>query len=174
MRKKELLIQTDIESRIFLIRGQRVMIDNDLAALYGVITKYLNQQVNRNIGRFPERFMFRLSVRERDELVAICNRFTGLKHSTVMPRAFTEHGVAMLAGVLNSEIAVKISVSIIEAFIKLKEMFSAHKELAEKLQALERKIEGHDEDIRAMFDAIRELMPKPEDKTKPPIGFRPG
>ena len=117
--------------------------------------------------------MFRLNVKEKDELVANCNRFSSLKHSVVMPRAFTEHGVSMLASVLKSEIAVKISVSIIETFIKLKEMFSAHKELAEKLLALERKIENHDEDIRALFDAIRELMPKPDDRTKPPIGFNP-
>jgi hypothetical protein len=173
MSKKEIVSHKDIESRIFLIRGQRVMLDNDLAALYGVKTKYINQQVNRNIGRFPERFMFRLTTDERDELVANCNRFSGLKHSVVMPRAFTEHGVSMLASVLKSEIAVKISVSIIETFIKLKEMFSAHKELAEKLLALERKIENHDEDIRALFDAIRELMPKPDARTKPPIGFKP-
>jgi len=117
--------------------------------------------------------MFRLTANEKNELVAICNRFTSLKHSGVTPRAFTEHGVAMLASVLKSEIAVKISVSIIETFIKLKEMFSAHRELAEKLLALERKIENHDEDIRALFDAIRELMPKPDDQAKPPIGFKP-
>ena len=173
MRRKDIASSMDIESRIFLIRGQRVMIDNDLAALYGVKTKYLNQQVSRNIGRFPERFMFRLNANEKDELVAICNRLSNLKHSEIPPRAFTEHGVSMLASVLRSEIAVKISVSIIETFIKLKEMFTAHKELAEKLLALERKIENHDEDIRALFDAIRELMPKPDDKVKPPIGFRP-
>lgn len=86
------------------------MLDTNLAALYGVKTKYINQQVNRNIGRFPERFMFRLSVSEKDELVANCNRFSSLKHSVVMPRAFTEHGVSMLASVLKSEIAIKISV----------------------------------------------------------------
>ena len=88
-----------IASRIFEIRGKRVMIDRDLAALYGVKTKYLNQQVRRNIKRFPQEFMLGLTVEERDELVAICNRFRTMKHSSVMPLAFTEHGVAMLASV---------------------------------------------------------------------------
>lgn len=173
MSNKEIVGRQDIESRIFLIRGRRVMLDTDLAVLYGVETKYINQQVNRNCERFPETFMFRLSPGERDELVAICNRFKNLKHSSVMPRAFTEHGVSMLASVLKSKIAVKISIGIIETFIKLKEMFSAHRELAGKLRDLERKIEHHDTEIKALFDAIRELMPKIDDTHKPPIGFKP-
>ena len=94
---KELIPQERIERRIFLIRGHRVMMDRDLAELYGVKTKYLNQQVRRNIKRFPQEFMFPLTEEERDELVAICNRFKTLKHSSFLPNAFTEHGVAMLA-----------------------------------------------------------------------------
>ncbi|HAN05809.1 MAG TPA: hypothetical protein DCW72_02715 [Elusimicrobia bacterium] len=173
MPKKEIAGQVEIEDRIFLMRGRRVMLDADLAVLYGVKTKYLNQQVNRNSGRFPGAFMFRLTLRERDELVANCNRLSGLKHSSTMPRAFTEHGVAMLASVLRSAIAVKISVSIIETFIRLKEMFSAHKELAEKLRALEQRIASHDAEIGTLFDAIRSLMPKEDDATSHQIGFRP-
>lgn len=114
---KELIPQERIEQRIFLIRGHRVMIDRDLAELYGVKTKYLNQQVRRNIKRFPQEFMLPLTEEERDELVAICNRFRTMKHSSTLPYAFTEHGVAMLASVLKSERAIKISIIIIKTFV---------------------------------------------------------
>lgn len=173
MADKMIIAGRDIERRIFLVRGQRVMIDHDLAILYGVKTKYLNQQVDRNKERFPEKFMFRLESWERDELVAICNRFAKLKHSSSMPRAFTEHGVSMLASVLRGDIAVKISITIIETFIRLKEVFSASKELGDKLRELELKVEGHDRHIRALFEAIRALMPAPEDASVRKIGFRP-
>jgi len=136
----------------------------DLAELYGVETKNLNRQVKRNIGRFPEEFMFRLSVAEKNELVTNWHRFAPLKHSTVLPYVFTEHGVAMLASVLNSERAVKISVLIIRVFIRLKGILSTHKELAQKLTELERKVEGHDSEIKAIFDTIRRLMMPPESK----------
>ena len=104
---KGLIPQERIEQRIFIIRGEKVMMDRDLAELYGVKTKYLNQQVRRNIKRFPQEFMFLLTKEERNELVAICNRFQTMKHSSVLPYAFTEHGVAMLASVLRSERAIK-------------------------------------------------------------------
>src|SRR3989304_3782451 len=119
---KDLIPQQTIEQRIFLIRNQKVMIDRDIAELYGVETKNLNRQVKRNIQRFPEEFMFQLTVEERNQLVTICHRFKTMKHSSSLPYVFTEHGVAMLASVLKSDRAVKISINIIKAFVKLREM----------------------------------------------------
>jgi len=167
----EIIPREIIEQGIFLVRQQKVMIDRDLAELYGVETKYLNRQVKRNIQRFPEEFMFRLSAEERDQLVTICHRFKTMKHSSTLPHAFTEHGVAMLASVLKSERAVKISINIIKAFVKLREILSTHKELANKFNGLERKIEKHDDEIRMIFDAIRALMAEPQ-KSKKNIGFK--
>jgi phage regulator Rha-like protein len=169
----ELILQKVVEQRIFLIRGKKVMIDRDLADLYGVETKYLNRQVRRNKERFPEEFMFQLTSQEKIELVTNWHRFQSLKHSTTLPYAFTEHGVSMLASVLNSKTAVKISITIIKAFVRLREILSSHKELAYKLKELEHKIEKHDEDIQAIFEAIRKLMAPPAVKPKPQIGFRP-
>ena len=168
--KRLIITQGLIENNIFLIRGQKIMIDRDLAKLYGVETKYLNRQVKRNIGRFPGEFMFQLNPEEKNELVTKCHRFETMKHSSVLPYAFTEHGVAMLASVLKSETAVKISIQIIKVFIKLKQILSTHKELAYKLAELERKIEKHDTQIQAIFKAIRQLMSVPE-KPKRRIGF---
>ncbi len=167
----EIIPQEIVEQRIFLIRKQRVMIDRDLAELYDVETKYLNRQVKRNIGRFPAEFMFQLTPDEKKELVTICHRFKTMKHSSAMPYAFTEHGVAMLASVLKSERAVKISINIIKTFVKLREILSTHKELAHKLKKLERKFENHDEEIHVIFEAIRQLMEPPETK-KRKIGFK--
>jgi len=162
-----------VEQRIFLIRRQKVMVDRDLAELYGVKTKYLNRQVKRNKQRFPKEFMFQLSKEEKDELVTNWHRFKSMKHSSALPHVFTEHGVAMLASVLNSDIAVKISVTIIKAFVKLREVLSTHKELAYKFSELERKIEKHDSEIQAIFDAMRKLMAPSPIKPKPQIGFKP-
>jgi phage regulator Rha-like protein len=159
-----------IEQKIFIIRGQKVMIDRDLAGLFGVETKYLNRQVRRNKARFPNEFAFSLTPAEKDELVTICHRFASMKHSSSMPYAFTEHGVGMLATVLNSEQAIRMSIAIIKTFVKLREMLSANKELALKLGELENRIEKHDEDIAAIFEAIRELMTPPA-KPKREIGF---
>ncbi len=167
---KDLIPQETIEQRIFLIRNQKVMIDRDLSELYGVETKHLNRQVKRNIRRFPEEFMFQLTIEERNQLVTICHRFKTMKHSISLPYAFTEHGVAMLASVLKSDRAVKISIIIIKAFVKLREMISTHKEFVHKFAELERKIERHDEEIKIIFDAIRQLMTTPEPKKKK-IGF---
>ena len=169
---KDLIPQETIEQRIFLIRKQKVMVDRDLAELYGVETKHLNRQVKRNIQRFPDEFMLQLTIEERNQLVTICHRFKTMKHSSSLPYVFTEHGVAMLASVLKSDRAVKISINIIKAFVKLREMLSTHKELAHKLAQLERKIEKHDDEIKLIFDAIRQLMTRPEPKSKR-IGFLP-
>jgi hypothetical protein len=161
-----------IEQRILLIRGQRVMLDADLAGLYGTTTKRLNEQVKRNRGRFPEDFMFQLTKKEKAEVVANCDHLAKLKFSPVLPNAFTEHGAIMAASVLNTEKAIQISVYVVRAFVKLREMLSTHKELAHKLAALERKLQNHDESIRSLVVAIRQLMRPPEPETpKKRIGF---
>jgi phage regulator Rha-like protein len=171
MKNIDLVQQEIIEQRIFLMRGHKIMVDRDLAELYGVETKNLNRQVKRNIERFPEEFMFQLNKSERDELVTNWHRFKTMKHSVTLPYAFTEHGVAMLASVLNSKRAVKISISIIKTFVRLRQIISTHKELAQKLAELERKTEKHDEALHSIFEAIRELMSPPLEKSKKQIGF---
>lgn len=161
-----------IEQRILLIRGQRVMLDADLAGLYGTSTKRLNEQVKRNRGRFPEDFMFQLTKKEKAEVVAICDHLAKLKFSPVLPNAFTEHGAIMVASVLNTKRAIQVSVFVVRAFVKLREMLSAHKELAHKLAELERKLQNHDESIRSLVVAIRQLMAPPEpEPPKKRIGF---
>jgi phage regulator Rha-like protein len=170
---KNLIPQEVIEQKIFMIRGHKVMIDRDLAELYGVETKYLNRQVRRNIERFPEEFMFQLTKEEKGELVTNWHRLAMMKHSSSLPYVFTEHGVAMLASVLNSDRAIKISILIIKAFVKLREILATHKELAHKLSELEKRIEKHDTEIQAIFDAIRQLMEPPTVKEKRIIGFCP-
>ncbi|MFH1004930.1 MAG: ORF6N domain-containing protein [Bacteroidota bacterium] len=173
----ELIPVETIEQRIFLIRGQKIMIDRDIAELYGVETKHLNRQVKRNIERFPNEFMFQLTEKEKNELVANWHRFNPLKHSTNLPHAFTEHGVAMLASVLNSARAVKMSIHIIKVFIKLKEIISTYKELADKMEKLENKLEGRlnkqDKEIKILFEAIRQLM-QPPNQPRNSIGFKIG
>ncbi|MDD2679616.1 MAG: ORF6N domain-containing protein [Candidatus Omnitrophica bacterium] len=163
---KELMPQETIAKKIFIIRGQKVMLDSDLAELFGVQTKQLNRQVKRNIQRFPEEFMFRLTKGEKDELVPIWHQFETMKHSYALPYAFTEHGVAMLASVLNSQRAIKMSIIIVKTFVKLREMMSAHKELLYKLNDLERKIQNHDKEISDIFSAIRQLMGIPSVRKK--------
>ncbi len=150
------------------------MLDRDLAQLYGVGTKRLNEQVRRNKERFPEDFMFRLTAVEKAEVVAICDHLKTLKFSYQLPYVFTEQGVAMLSSVLNSERAIRVNIQIMRAFVKLKELLLTHKDLAIKLEALERKYVNHDEKIKAIFEAIKQLLrPKPV-KEKRIIGFRPG
>ena len=150
-----------LERRILLIRGQKVMLDADLAQLYGVPTKRLNEQVKRNQGRFPADFMFRLTARERKQVVANCDHLQRLKFSSVLPYAFTEHGAVMLASVLNTPKAIEMSVFVVRAFVRLRRLLSSHRELALRLMELERKIQGHDQQIRSIFDAIRQLMVPP-------------
>ena len=161
-----------IEQRILLIRGQKVILDADLAVLYGTTTKRLNEQVKRNQGRFPEDFMFQLTKKEKAEVVAICDHLAKLKFSPVLPNAFTEHGAIMVASVLNTKRAIQVSVFVVRAFVKLREMLSTHKELAHKLAELERKLQNHDESIRSLVVAIRQLMTpsEPQPPTKR-IGF---
>jgi hypothetical protein len=152
-----------IERRIYLIRGQKVMLDSDLAGLYQVPTKALNQAVKRNLSRFPADFMFQLTTRElenwRSQIVTTNPAAKmGLRRP---PYAFTEHGVAMLSSVLNSERAVQVNIVIMRAFIKLREMLATHKDLARKLDELEKKYQAHDVQIKAVFEAIRKLIEQP-------------
>lgn len=160
-----------IEGKILLIRGQKIMLDRDLAQLYGVETRVLNQAVRRNIDRFPADFMFSLT---REEIMRISQIVTSSGHSrsetlkfskSVM--AFTEHGVAMLSSVLNSQRAVQVNIQIMRTFAKLREIISQHKDLAKRLDELEKK---YDTQFKVVFDAIRQLMTPPETKRKR-IGF---
>ena len=132
-----------IESRIVNLRNLRVMIDADLATLYGVTTKRLNEQVKRNADRFPGDFMFKLTAAEKAEVVANCDHLAKLKFSKVLPYAFTEHGVAMLSAVLNSQRAVEMSILIVRAFVKLREVLASHKDLARKIEKLEATQKDH-------------------------------
>lgn len=161
-----------IEQAILVIRGQRVMLDSDLAKLYGVSTKALNQAVKRNADRFPKDFMFRLTQQEKSEVVTNCDHLSKLKFSPTMPFAFTEHGAIMVANVLTSERAVEVSIYVVRAFVKLREMLGTHKSLAQKLAELERQVESHDSHIRSLFEAIRQLMEPPTQKSRR-IGFNP-
>lgn len=161
-----------IESRILLVRGRKVILDSDLAELYGVTTKRLNEQVKRNRDRFPSDFMLRLNSEEMKALrsqFATSNRERGGRR--YLPNAFTEHGAIMAATVLNTSRAVEVSVYVVRAFIRLREILATHKELARKLAQLEERIEEHDEEIVAIFEAIRELMAPPEKPAKR-IGFQ--
>ena len=167
----KLIPEEVIERKIFMIRGHKVMLDRDLAELYGVTTAQLTRQVRRNIDRFPGDFMFKLTKGELADL--ICQFGTSSWGGTrKLPYAFTEQGVAMLSGILRSKRAVYVNIAIMRAFVKLKQILSMNKELAHKLGELERKIEKHDVDIQAIFEAIRQLMAPPPIKPKSLIGFK--
>jgi hypothetical protein len=154
---------------IVLVRGQRVLLDRELAVLYGVETRVLNQAVRRNIARFPPDFRLVLSREEIRDISQIVISST-IKHARSVS-AFTEQGVAMLSSVLKSERAIAVNIAIMRAFVRLRETLAPHRELAAKLAELERKIAGHDENIRTLFEAIRQLMAPPE-RAKRSIGFR--
>ncbi|MDD5085507.1 MAG: ORF6N domain-containing protein [Candidatus Omnitrophica bacterium] len=167
---RALVPQEIIEKKILMIRGHKVMLDSDLAELYGVETKYLTRQVRRNIVRFPEGFMLLLTRQEVRYLRCHFGTSKGRGGRRYRPYAFTEQGVAMLSAVLNSEKAIQVSIAIMKVFVRLREILSNHKELAYKLEELERRIEKHDEDIQSIFEAIRQLMVPPV-KPKRHIGF---
>lgn len=161
-----------IEQLIFIVRRQKVMLDRDLAKLYGVATKTLKQAVSRNIERFPSDFMFILTYQEfaslRSQIVTSSSK--GWGGARYKPMVFTEQGVAMLSSVLRGKRAVHVNIEIMRTFVRLREMLFAHKELARKLADLEDRIERHDEDIKLVFEAIRELMTPPAKPSKK-IGF---
>jgi len=156
-----------IENAILFIRSEKVILDSDLARLYGVTTKRLNEQAKRNRERFPEDFMFKLTSGEKAEVVANCDHLKKLKFSPVLPFAFTEHGAIMAANVLSSKGAVQASVQVVRAFIRLRQMLASNAELAHKLSEIERK---YDAQFKVVFDAIRQLMTPPEPQRKQ-IGF---
>jgi len=162
-----------IDRAILVIRGKKVMLDADLAELYGVTTKRLNEQVKRNLDRFPGEFMFRLTAQEKAEVVAKRDHLQRLKFSPTLPNAFTEYGTLMLANVLNSPVAVQASIQIIRVFIRMREALASDRSLRHRLKALEKKYDLHDAQIKEIFDAIRALMEPPPGVAKRRIGFRP-
>jgi ORF6N domain len=163
---------TRIESLIYTIRGLRVMLDSDLAKIYGVSTMRLNEQFKRNSSRFPSDFSFQLTQREFADLIsqiAISKKGRGGRRK--LPWVFTEHGALMLASVLNSPIAVEASVRVVRAFVLMREQLTANKELAQKLGELESRVSGHDEAIQNLFEAIRQLVEPPLPENRKQIGF---
>lgn len=157
-----------IQSHILFIRDKNVMLDRDLAQLYGVKTKRLNEQVRRNIKRFPADFMFQLSTSEKDWAMANFDHLEALKYSSTNPFAFTEHGAVMLASVLSTDISIATSIAVVRAFVELRSFALNHKELAEKLDLLE---ERYDENFNVVFDALKKLFKNPE-PTRRQIGFK--
>lgn len=162
-----------IENRILILRGQKVMLDRDLAQLYEVETKRLNEAVKRNIERFPDNFMFKLNDNELKELVANCDRFKTLKHSASLPYAFTEYGVAMLSSVLNSKKAIAINIQIIQTFIKVKEFALSHNDFSQRISELEKYFINYANDNNEQIQKINETLNYLIDITKPnKIGFK--
>lgn len=158
-----------IEKKIFVIRERKVMIDRHLAELYCVETRVLNQAVKRNIERFPEEFMFQLTMKERDEVVTICDDLKSLKFSRTMPYAFSEYGVAMLSSVINSKRAIQVNIQIIKAFVKLRQMVLGTSELRKRIEDMEKK---YDKQFKVVFTVLKELIDKPF-KERKEIGFKP-
>jgi hypothetical protein len=162
-----------VQSLILLIRGQKVILDSDLAALYGVTTARLNEQVKRNAERFPADFMFRLSPEEFDDLMSqFATSNAGRGGRRKLPYAFTEHGAIMAASVLNSPQAVRTSIYVVRAFVRLRQMLASHEDLAAKVKRLQKTVRDHDSRIVAIVDASQLLMPPPEEPPKEPFGFR--
>ena len=171
------LLTQQIESKIYFLRGQKVMLDTDLAEIFGVTTSRLNEQVRRNPDRFPADFMFQLT---EDEVVEIRNSsqiaMSSKKHrgASYRPNAFTEHGAVMLASVLKSPVAIAASIQVVRAFVRLRTILAEHKELAQQIEALERKVddkfEQQDEQFKTIFKVLRELIAAPANPKKP-IGF---
>lgn len=166
----ELIAVEQVARTILVLRGQKVLLDADLARLYGVTTKALNQAVKRNADRFPSDFMFQLTTKEaqrsRSQIVTL-NRGENIKY---LPYAFTEQGVAMLSSVLRSERAVKVNIAIMRAFVRLREVLDTNRELARRFADLEHRVGKHDEEIAAIIEAIRQLI-APAEKPKREIGF---
>ena len=160
-----------IERAILLLRGHKIILDRDLAAMYGVSTRDLNKAVSRNRERFPDDFMLQLTRSEFNDLKFQFGT-SSWGGTRKLPRAFTEQGIAMLSSVLRSTRAIHVNIAIMRAFVKLREFAASHKELAVKLEQLERTVGGHDGQIRSLFEAIRQLMTTPDQKTKR-IGFKP-
>jgi hypothetical protein len=171
MNKNELIPEESVVSKIYSMRGAKVMLDMDLAELYGVETKQLKRAVKRNMERFPEDFMFELTSEEvRDFRCQIGTEKTVRSGARYAPMAFTEQGVAMLSSVLNSRQAILVNIHIIRVFTKMREMLSTHKDVLLKLEQLEQKVTQHDADIKLIFDSLRELLSTKSNSE--PIGFQ--
>ena len=165
-----------VTGKIYLIRGQKVLLDSDLAELYGVETRVLNQAVKRNLNRFPQDFMFQLNEEEFAGWGSLRSQIVTLKpgrgaHRKYLPYAFTEQGVAMLSSVLNSERAIQVNIAVMRAFVQMRELATSNRALANKLAELEGRVGKHDESIVALFEAIRQMM-RPEEKGRKVIGLR--
>ena len=167
-----------IENKIFILRGRRVMLDRDLAKLYGVEVKRLSEQVKRNWRRFPDDFMFQLTLEEGQAVSLSRSQIATLKRGSNIkyrPHVFTEHGAVMLANVLRSAIAVRASIQVVRAFVHLRQMLSANQDLARKIEALERKVGKHDTDLQAVLNVLKKLFEPPDVPpvlpAKRPIGF---
>jgi hypothetical protein len=159
-----------IVTKIYYIRGHKIMLDADLAELYQVPTKRLNEQVKRNIGRFPGDFMFQLTENEFENLRSQ-NATSSWGGRRVAPYAFTEHGVLMLSSVLNSERAIKVNIQIMRIYTKMREMLLTNQEILLKLEQLERKVDDHDQAIRVIFEYLKQLLNPPQEP-RPRVGFR--
>jgi hypothetical protein len=166
----DLIPMERIESKIFVIRGQRVMIDRELAELYGVPTKALNQAVRRNKKRFPPDFAFQLNTKEKNELVTNCDHLIGLKYSYQQPLAFTEQGVAMLSSVLHSDKAIEVNVLIMRAFVRLRKVLAANRDLTYLFKELKHKVDRHDNEIGLIIRAIEKMIAV-DTQPKRKIGF---
>ncbi len=170
--KKSLpIIEEKIVDKIYLLRGQKVMIDRDLAELYGVETKRLKEQINRNPGRFPSHFMFELNKEEYELLRSQNATLKQGAHSKYLPYAFTEHGVLMLSNVLKSGRAIEMSIKIIDVFVRLREMLLTHKDILLKLERLENQVTQNSNEIQTIFMALKQLI-NPSQKSRPAIGFK--
>ena len=168
----EIIIVDHIEPMILTIRGHKVFLDSDLADLYGTTTSALNQAVRRNKGRFPATFMFALTAEEKQEVVTNRDNVGKVKFSPSLPNAFTEHGALMAASILNTPRAVEVSIFVIQAFVKLRQFALDHGEILKKLTDLERKVGAHDDAMKQIVSALRQLMTAPvETKPKRRIGF---
>jgi phage regulator Rha-like protein len=168
---QKMVTRDSIERQIYIVRGEKVMLDSDLAELYGVETRTLNQAVKRNRKRFPEDFIFRLSISEARELLASRSQTVTLKRGQNIkyaPYVFTEHGAVMLASVLNSPVAIAASIQVVRAFVRLRSILAAHKELAKKLEALEKKTDAK---FQVVFELIKKYI-EPKSRPLPKIGYR--
>ena len=167
----DLVFSKNIQLRIIDIRGLSIILDSDLAELYGVLTKRLNEQIKRNAKRFPLDFVFQLTAQEKSEVVAKCDHLVNLKYAKSLPYAFTEHGAIMAAAVLNSPRAIEMSVFVVRAFVRLRKIFFSNKEFRKKISELENKVGDHDASINTIIFAIQQLtsvQPKPSKR----IGFK--
>ncbi|HXB07001.1 MAG TPA: ORF6N domain-containing protein [Puia sp.] len=170
--KQASILEEAIINKIHIIRGQKVMIDRDLAELYGVETKRLKEQVNRNRSRFPAHFMFELTLEETSSLRSQIATLPPGAHSKYASYAFTEHGVLMLSNVLKSQRAIDMSIKIIDVFVKIREMLQTHKDVLLKLEQLEKQVAANSEEIQMLFAAVKKLLVPPAQEHRRRIGFR--